>query len=106
MNDMKFTTAGEYMKQFDREQLTEMLRNNVCHVTFTKVDGSVRVMPCTLKESLLPPAPVHVTNTDNPVDFPRAKKANPNTISAWCLDKKEWRSFRVANVTNVEIQHD
>ena len=55
------------------------------------------------KEGVIPPAPVHETNTDNPVDFPKEKKVNPNTLSVWCLDKKEWRSFRVANVTNVEI---
>jgi len=91
---------------YNREQLTEMLRTNVCEVTFTKVDGSTRVMPCTLKESMLPPVPVHVTNTDNPVDFPRTKKANPAVLSVWCLDKKEWRSFRVDNVTDVKVSND
>jgi len=90
---------------YDREQLTEMLRNNVCEVTFTKVNGETRTMPCTLSEAIIPPAPVHATNTDNPVDFPKTKKVNLNTISAWCTDKKEWRSFRVANVTNVEIKN-
>jgi hypothetical protein len=103
MNDMKFTTAGEYMNTYSREHLTEMLRNNVCKVTFTKVNGEIRTMPCTLSEAIIPPAPVHETNTDNPVDFPKPRKVNPNTISAWCTDKKEWRSFRIANVTNVEI---
>lgn len=95
---MKFTTAGEYMTQFDREQLTEMLRNNVCEVTFTKVDGSVRVMPCTLREDVVPP---YQRNDDS-----SAKKKNDAVISAWCTDKREWRSFRVANVTNVEIKND
>jgi hypothetical protein len=105
MNDMKFTTAGEYMSQFNREQLTEMLRNNVCEVTFTKVNGETRTMPCTLSEAIIPPVPVHVTNTDNPVDFPQVKKqkkANPEVMSVWCLDKKEWRSFRIMNVTQIE----
>jgi hypothetical protein len=108
MNDLKFTTAGDYMENkmlYNRDQLTEMLRNNVCEVTFTKVNGEIRTMPCTLSEAIVPPAPVHITNTDNPVDFPKERKINPNTISAWCTDKKEWRSFRVANVTNVEIKN-
>ena len=86
-----------------RTELVEVLKNNVCNVTFTKVNGEQRIMPCTLKEGVVPPPPVHVTNTDNPVDFPKVKKVNPDTLSVWCLDKKEWRSFRVANVTNVEI---
>ena len=87
-----------------RNVLAAMLHNNICEVTFTKVNGDIRVMPCTLKEDVIPPAPVHETNTDNPIDFPKeAKKQNPNTMSVWCLDKKEWRSFRVANVTSITI---
>jgi len=85
-------------------EIRNLLHSGVCEVTFTKVDGSVRVMPCTLSESIIPPAPVHVTNTDNAIDFPRAKKEkqpNPNVVSAWCIDKQEWRSFRVANVQRV-----
>lgn len=88
---------------YTNEQIKEMLAENICEVTFTKVDGSVRVMPCTLKESLLPAMPVHTTDTDNPVDFPKVKKSNLAVISAFCIDKKEWRSFRVANVTDIRV---
>jgi hypothetical protein len=78
-------------------------------VEFTKVNGEVRTMPCTLNESLIPPASVHVTNTDNPVDFPvpkREKKTNPDVMNVWCLDKKEWRSFRIANVISAKAKDD
>ena len=77
----------------DRDELKQMLQENQCEVTFTKVDGSVRVMPCTLKSDLLP---VIETKTEK-----AAKKENLETLSVWCLDKKEWRSFRVANVQTV-----
>lgn len=77
-----------------REELKELLKNHRCEVTFTKVNGEVRVMPCTLMESDLPALPA-TTATDS--------KVNEETLSVWCLDKKSWRSFRVANVTNVEI---
>lgn len=88
-----------------REQLSELLHSGECVVEFTKVNGEVRTMPCTLSESLIPPPPVHVTNTDNPVDFPvlkKEKKVNPDVMSVWCLDKKEWRSFRIANVISAK----
>lgn len=88
-----------------REQLFELLHSGECLVEFTKVNGEVRTMPCTLNESLIPPPPAHVTNTDNPVDFPapkREKKQNPDVMSVWCLDKKEWRSFRIANVISAK----
>ena len=77
----------------ERDELKQMLQENQCEVTFTKVDGSVRVMPCTLKSDLLP---VIGTKTEK-----AAKKENLDTLSVWCLDKKEWRSFRVANVQTV-----
>lgn len=84
---------------FERDQLTHMLRTGVCEVTFTKVDGSVRVMPCTLDPAIVPPAPAPRVLAEG--ETARVKKANPDTISVWCTDKQEWRSFRVANVTSV-----
>lgn len=97
------------MTNVTREQLSELLRSGECVVEFTKVNGEVRTMPCTLNESLIPPPPVHVTNTDNPVDFPapkKVKKENPDVMSVWCLDKKEWRSFRVANVISAKAKDE
>ena len=90
-----------------REQLHELLHTGECVVEFTKVDGTVRAMPCTLSEALIPPAPVHETNTENPIDFPkpkREKKPNPAVMNVWCLDKKEWRSFRIANVISAKAK--
>jgi hypothetical protein len=90
-----------------REQLSLLLHAGECVVEFTKVNGEVRTMPCTLNESLIPPPPVHVTNTDNPVDFPapkKEKKQNLDVMSVWCLDKKEWRSFRIANVISAKAK--
>ena len=78
-------------------------------VEFTKVDGTVRSMPCTLSETLIPPPPVHETNTDNPIDFPapkKEKKQNPDVMNVWCLDKKEWRSFRIANVISAKAKDE
>jgi hypothetical protein len=89
--------------KFDRDSISKMLKENICEVTFTKVNGEVRVMPCTLKADVIPTAPVHETNTDNPVDFPKVKAPNPAVVSAYCLDKKEWRSFRVENVLDVKV---
>lgn len=81
----------------ERDEIKQMLQENACEVTFTKVDGSVRIMPCTLKEGMLPLIdPI-------PGREPKKKKENPEVLSVWCLDKKEWRSFRVANVQDVRI---
>jgi hypothetical protein len=86
-----------------REMLREHLSTGIAEVTFTKVDGTVRTMPCTLDSSIIPAAPVHVTNTNNPVDFPKTKKVNPLVMSVFCTDKGEWRSFRLENVISVKV---
>lgn len=97
------------MIKFDKEDIVQRramlsaeLKDKVCVVEFMKVDGTKREMPCTLSESIIPPAPAHFTNTDNPVDFPKAKKVNPDVMSVWCTDKASWRSFRLENVLSVK----
>lgn len=74
-------------------QIVERLRNGVCTVTFTKVDGSQRVMTCTLQSKYLPEefqnrAPV-LTETVG------------NAISVWDINANGWRSFRVDNVIEI-----
>lgn len=76
-----------------RDLLTENLSKGITVVTFTKVDGTIRTMPCTLNEALLPP-PKEVDLTKPP----KAKKYNPEVMSVFCTDKQEWRSFRLENV--------
>lgn len=92
------------MTTLTREQLSELLHSGECVVEFTKVNGEVRSMPCTLKAELMPPAPLHESNTDNPIDFPKVKKENPAVMNVWCLDKKEWRSFRIANLISAKLK--
>ena len=97
------------MTTITRDHLSALLHTGECVVKFTKVDGTVRTMPCTLNEALIPPPPVHITNTDNPIDFPvpkREKKLNSDIMSVWCLDKKEWRSFRIANVISAKAKDE
>ena len=79
-----------------REQIQSLLQENVCAVTFTKVNGEQRIMPCTLMPNLLPPAPA----------VEKAKPARPepvDTMSVWCTDQNAWRSFRLENVQTLRI---
>ena len=77
-----------------RDEIKAQLQTGIFEVTFTKVDGSVRVMPCTLKEDILPVAPS--------TESKRTKAPNETNLSVWCTDKAEWRSFKVANVTSIK----
>ncbi len=90
------------MTTITREQLSELLHSGECVVEFTKVNGEVRTMPCTLNPKIVPPAPAPKILVEGEV--PKVKKENPDVMSVWCLDKKEWRSFRIANVISVKAK--
>jgi hypothetical protein len=79
-----------------KQELTEQLLTGVYNVTFTKVDGTERTMPCTLKEDILPPA-----KQEDRLSQKKVRAINDEVLVVYCTDKNEWRSFRVANVTNV-----
>ena len=79
----------------DRQELVDLLSQHDCEVAFTKVNGEVRVMPCTLRTEAMP---LREAN-----EFHQTRPLNPDVVSVWCLDKWEWRSFRVANVTDIKV---
>ena len=92
--DIVYNTAPDDLDVDSRNrEIRLMLHHGVCEITFTKVNGEVRTMPCTLDSALLPPQPLK--------EFHETRLYKPETLSVWCLDKMEWRSFRVANVTKI-----
>ena len=86
------------------EALHTLLLENECVVEFTKVNGETRSMPCTLDPRIVPPAPEPKVLAQGEV--PKVKKENPNVMNVWCLDKKEWRSFRIANVISAKVKDE
>lgn len=78
-----------------RVMLQELLVNNECEVTFTKVDGTKRTMPCTLDAKRLPPVVVKESTKE--------KKPNDQVMSVFCTDKNEWRSFRIMNAEEIRV---
>lgn len=94
MSEIVFAPEWDNVEQ-RRAVLVDFLTNNDCMLTFTKVNGELREMPCTLRADALPPLPV--TEGKEP------KKPNPDVISVWCLDKKEWRSLRLINAIKCTV---
>lgn len=82
---------------FTKENLLDMLRNNVVTVTFTKLDGTERIMKCTLLGEYVP-APL----TNNQVLL-QENRGSDNNISVWDTEVQDWRSFRVSNVKSIKI---
>ena len=81
-----------------REELVELLKNNIVQVTFTKLNGDERVMPCTLYEGMLPPA-----KKDDPITQKKVREISDKVIAVWAIESKAFRSFRYDRVKAVEV---
>ena len=77
----------------EQVNLTELLRSNVIEVKFTKVDGTERVMRCTLQPQYLPES----------IEKEGVKVRNPDVQSVWDIDINAWRSFRFDSVKEFGI---
>ena len=75
--------------------LKEMLQVSPVTVTFTKKDGSERVMNCTLQPSELPPQVVNENKKE--------RKKSDDTLAVYDLDAKAWRSFTIKSIKNVKL---
>lgn len=83
------------VNQEKMNKLRQLITNYHTKVTFTKVDGTTRVMVCTL----------------NPTDIPDEHKPksqsydnNTNVIKVYDLESKGWRSFRYDSVKYVRVR--
>jgi len=81
-----------------KEQLLELLKKEVVEVTFTKLNGDERKMPCTLIESFLPPA-----KKDDPLTQKKVREISDKVVAVWALESKGFRSFRYDRVSKVEV---
>jgi len=87
----------------ERAELTEKLVSEIVEVTFTKVNGDVRVMNCTLLEDIVPKSIVEVEAPNEVKDayLHEERKINESLMVVWDVDVKGWRSFHIKNITGV-----
>ena len=77
-----------------RESVRKLLREGAAEVTFTKADGSERVMKCTLNFE-------HIPTDYHPKKDSEPRKVNDETCRAFDVEAEGWRSFRWDAVKNV-----
>lgn len=80
---------------YTKEQVVELLKDNIVTVTFTKVNGEERVMNCTLLSEYVP----------NTIGVEKSllqeSNTNKNTVSVWDVDLNAWRSFKVESIKSI-----
>ena len=83
----------DYTDVRTQELIENLLKSGSITVTFTKKDGSNRVMKCTLNESLIP--------SDKVPKGESTRKHNDAVRPVFDLEINEWRSFTWDSVTEV-----
>lgn len=73
-----------------REEIKEFLSSTEAEVVFKKLDGTTRVMRCTLKSNYLPP----LKGSNN--------ARSMEVLPVWDLEKESWRSFRIDSVESIK----
>ena len=74
-------------------ELIEPLKTGIYEVTFTKVNGDRRVMPCTLMEEHMPDQDASKMKEMDDVD----------RISVWCTDANGWRAFKPSTLIEFNL---
>ena len=78
----------------NRDEIVNLLKNGMATVIFTKVDGSVRTMNCTLNSRYMPGIIPESAETNT-------KTKSNSSVAVWDTDKNAWRSFRVDSVQKI-----
>lgn len=78
----------------EKSSLIEALWSGDVSVTFTKKDGTERIMKCTLQESKIP-------SEFTPKGTER--KVNDQIIAVFDLENQGWRSFRLDSVKKFAV---
>ena len=89
----------------NKVELLDVLHNNVVNITFTKVNGDVRILKGTLLDQYLPQKEIDPSGVEveTIVETQTRKATNDNVVVAWDIENDGYRSFRVDSVTTVEI---
>lgn len=82
------------------EEIVNILKSSTVPVivVFTKMDGTVRSMNCTLNKLLIP-----IDKAPKGTGSEKLKE-DKTTIRVFDTNLQDWRSFKVASVTNITHQ--
>ena len=84
----------EFKTKKEKNWLLGLLRSEVVDITFTKKDGSERIMKCTLLESKIP-------SEKMPKGTEKAK--NDEVVPVFDIENDGWRSFRWDSIKTVSF---
>lgn len=90
MNNLESTSTTSL--NISRAELTKALSEQNAEITFTKKDGTDRLMKCTLREAVAIP---YEKKTE------RTREGIPNILPVWDLEADGWRSVNIDTIKEV-----
>ena len=92
---MEALVNNKYDDELLRYKLKTLLQTNILEVVFTKMDGTERVMHCTLDSTKMPELTVFAEETKK-----KPGVENLDVLKVWDVDKSAWRAFRIDRVND------
>ena len=91
---------------FTKEELVHQLKQSVCEVVFVKVDGTERVMKCTLLDAIVQPY-IEAIKERNKKLLEEGKEINktvekPNVLPVIDVENNGWRSFKLDSIKSIK----
>jgi hypothetical protein len=77
-------------------ELTEQLNNGIVEIAFDKVDGTRRIMKCTLDQDYLKAHSEIKEQTEN------TRKPKEGVLVVFDTEKNDWRSMRVESIISFQ----
>jgi len=97
-DDNNLITIDDRVEPMLHKWLNDILKVTEATITFTKVDGTERVMKCTLEPTKLPV--VELKEDAKPRKVSESTKA----LRVFDLEKNEWRSFTIKNIKHISLE--
>jgi hypothetical protein len=99
MTDMNFVAewTDKDWNKFDK-WLRGTLQTEIVTVTFTKKDGTERVMSCTTNPNVVPKVEVK--------EDAKPRKVSETTMRVFDTEIKEWRSFTTKSIKHLSVTFD
>ena len=93
MDSINLENISTTSLNISRADLTTSLRVRDAEITFTKKDGTERIMKCTLRENVAIP---YEKKTD------RTREGIENILPVWDLEANGWRSVNIETIKDVK----
>ena len=88
------------MKTYTRDEIIDLLRNNVLSLQYGKADGTIRDAKATLLPEYIPQKDRTVESIEKSRAF---NEANPDVVTYWDLESNGFRRFKMGALVNESV---